>query len=507
MSLASRRGLALLSGLLLCFSFPNPLALGFEAWPGWLAWVALLPLLAAVKGLPAASAFRLGYLAGLACFLPGLQWLTHVQPLGPGALPAWMALAAWCALFPALFAALLARGRAGAWPLAVLWVPAAWTLTEWLRQVLLTGFPWIGLGSSQFANSALLPLAALTGLAGLHYAVALGNLLLYAAFVEQRLLAGWRPALAATLAVLGLTWGAWQQGHAQAAWNAAHAGASGGLKVAVVQPGINMDQAWTQGFRTQVLDTELYLSGAAVKQGAQLLLWPESAFPGFFNEDAAEAKAVKAFAREHNVHLLIGSTLSERGYTNSAIFIDPAGNTRAYAKRHLVPFGEYVPFRRWVPVLDLALERLGLVDFRAGEQSAAFEVGGLKVVPLICYESVFPELAQRGPQPDLLAVLTVDTWYGRSAGPVWHASQAVLRAVENGAWVGRAASTGITLFSAPDGRLGEKVGLDQAGQLVESVFAARPTPYRRFGDWFLALCALTLVTLSLFENRSKQKNH
>lgn len=506
MSLAARRGWALLSGLLLCYSFPNPLALGFQPWPGWLAWVALLPLLAAIRGQEVGGALRLGYLTGLACFLPGLLWLTNVQPLGPGALPAWLALAAWCALFPGLFAALAARGRRGAWPLPVLWVPALWTLTEWLRASLLTGFPWIGLGSSQYANLALLPLAALTGLSGLHYAVAFGNVLLYSAFIEQGWMSRWRPSLAALLIAGALAWGARQQGHEQAAWDLAHAPGPGSLQVGVVQPGIDMDQAWNQGFRTQVLDTELYLSGAAVDQGAQLLLWPESAFPGFFNEGAPEAQAVKDFARKRKVRLLIGSTLSEQGYTNSAIFVDLDGNTRSYTKQHLVPFGEYVPFRRWVPVLDLALERMGLVDFRSGTQGAAFDAGGTAVVPLICYESVFPDLALRGPDPGLLAVLTVDTWYGRSAGPVWHASQAALRAVENGCWVGRAASTGISLFASPQGRITQTLGLGQAGQLVQAISAPRPTPYRHHGDWFLLLCGLTVVITGLFELFQKRKN-
>lgn len=207
---------------------------------------------------------------------------------------------------------------------------------------------------------------------------------------------------------------------------------------------------------------------------------------------------MKAFARARRVRFLIGSTLSEGdAYTNSAVWVEPDGNTRSYAKRHLVPFGEFVPFRSVAPLLDLALAKAGVVDFSAGRGPAQFPWQGLRVKPLICYESIFPGLARSGGAADLIALVTVDTWYGRTSGPVWHASQSVLRAVEQGAWLARCASTGISFFAAPDGRLIDPIGLDQAGFRVQSIGRGRLTPYQRFGDWPALLSCLFLMAVAI----------
>lgn len=495
MTLASRRSLALASGLLLYFSFPNALALDLQPWTGWMACVALAPLLAAVDGVDARAGFGLGLLAGLAFHLPGLHWLTQVQPMGWGALPAWLGLGAWCALFVGLFGALAARGLAAGWPLPLLWLPAAWALLEWLRSQLLTGFPWNSLGSSQYGNAFLRPLAALTGPAGLDYAVALLGAVAWALLWRPRLLTrlgALLPTLAMLLALAGGA--AWQGGEARRQLDAP---AQGPL-VAVVQGGIDLDQPWTGAFRAQVLGAYLAYSRQAADAGAQVLLWPESAFPGFFNEDAPEARAVKAFARQRRVCLLIGSTLSAPdGYRNAAVWVDADGSTQAYVKRHLVPFGEYLPLEGWIPGLHAVLERMGVAFFRSGAAPSRFEAAGLGFVPLICFEGVFPELAQRGPAPDVLALLTVDTWYGITAGPVWHASQAALRAVENGCWSARAAATGISLFAAPDGSLRGRLGLNGAGWVLQRVGPGRETPYRRWGAWFILMCVIFMFGLSI----------
>jgi apolipoprotein N-acyltransferase len=496
MTLAARRGLAVGAGLLLYFSFPNWLALGFEPWTGAVACVALAPLLAALDGVGARTGFGLGCLAGLAFHGPGLHWLTMVQPLGWGAVPAWLGLAAWCALFVGLFGALAAHGLAAAWPLPLLWLPAAWALMEWLRSQLLTGFPWNSLGSSQYGNAFLRPLAAVTGPAGLDYAVALLGALAWALLWRPRLLTrvgALLPTLAVLLALAGGA--AWAGGQAERQL----AAGVNGPAVAVVQGGIDLDQPWDRDFRAEVMAAYMGYSGQAADAGAQVILWPESAFPGFFNEDAPEAEAVKAFARRRHVSLLIGSTLSgPDGYRNAAIWVDADGSTRAYVKRHLVPFGEYLPLEGWIPGLHGVLERMGVAFFRPGTEAARFQGPGVGLVPLICFEGVFPEMARQGPAPDVLALLTVDTWYGVTAGPVWHASQAALRAVENGCWSARAAATGISLFAAPDGSLRGRLPLGGAGWVLQRVGPGQVTPYRRWGSWFLLTCVILLLGLAIY---------
>lgn len=491
--------LALASGLLLWLSFPNPFAMHFEVWPGYLAFVALVPFFALLEDRLPAEGFQLGFLMGSACFLPGLLWITNVKPLGLGAVPAWCGLAAYCALFPALFGAVAAWGLKRAWRTPVLWLAALWTLVEVLREHLFSGFPWLNLGSSQFANGALLPLAALTGQAGLGFAVVLVNAVVCALLVYPRWLLSYKRTLSAVVVLLALAQGARWQAGLQARWDAegppvGSPAASAGLKVAVVQGGIDEDQAWDRAYRDRVLSTYFELSNIAASQGARLIVWPESTFPGFFNEESTEAARVRAFAARARVSLLIGSTLSTGGaYTNGAVLVGPDGSVSSYAKRHLVPFGEYVPLRTWVPILDHLLDRFGVISFSAGKEPVYFDVDGVTVEPLVCYESVFPDLCLGTKNPDLIAILTDDTWYGVSSGPVWHAAQAVLRAVENGCWVARSASTGISLIAAPDGRIRLSAGLGSVGVLVQTIGPARPTPWREYGCWFLWLCAGILV--------------
>ncbi|MGH7441109.1 MAG: apolipoprotein N-acyltransferase, partial [bacterium] len=476
MSLAARRAAwAVFSGLLLWLSFPNPWAMHFEVWPSWVAFVALVPLLAVLEGRGPKEGFQLGFLTGSAFFLPGLLWLTRVQPLGLGAFPAWCGLAAWCALFPAAFGAVAAWGLRRKLMAPALWLAALWTLLEALREHLLTGFPWLNLGSSQFNNPAILPLAALAGQAGLTFAVALVNAVVCALLFKPAWVLPPRRSLPVLALLLALGWGTRWQAQAQKRWDIqgpppGSALAAHGLKVGVVQGGIDENQIWNRSYRAEVMGTYLRLSELAADQGARLILWPESSFPGYFNEGAPEATEVLNFARQEHVNLLIGSTLSTGGvYTNSAVLVRPDGSTQSYAKRHLVPFGEYVPLRHWIPLLNRLLDSFGMVSFTPGTASACFRVGSSLVSPLICFESVFPDLSRGPDNPDLLAILTDDTWYGITPGPVWDASQAIVRAVENGCWVARSAATGISLVASPEGHVRVSADLGTVGVLVQVI--------------------------------------
>jgi apolipoprotein N-acyltransferase len=499
-----RRAVAVLGGLGLTLAFPPLLSPGLQAWPAFFAWSGLLPLLWLGWDQDPAASFRSGFLYGFVFFAVSLFYLNHVRPMGPGALPAWLGLSAWCALFPALFALVLSEGSRRAWAAPLLWIPAAWTLSEHLREHLLTGYPWVSLGSSQWGNGALLPLAGVTGPAGLHFAVALGNAIAFAVLLRQELALGWArcsQALAAAGLLLGLL---------QAAKSAAPVPdlARPAVGVAVIQGNVDQDQAWTPEYRLGMMRTYLGLMEQARAQGATVFLWPESAFPAIFDLDPPEAAQLKAYAREHHVDILAGSPwyVKERdGYENAVVWVSAKGELGRYAKRHLVLFGEAVPFREQIPLLDLALTRLGLARFLAGSEARSFDVQGLRSSPLICFESIFSGLAREAPAADMLAVVTLDTWFGRSVAPYHHASQACLRAVENGAWVARAAATGVSCFVDPAGRMLAFLPLDSPGFLVQRIQPMRgETLFRRFGDWFQWLCLLLLVICARWPRKSQQ---
>ena len=481
----SRYSLSLLSGLLMALSFPNIFHPDFFPAGAFVAWFCLLPLFCTLDGEAPEAAFKKGFVAGFFFFLLSTAWINHIKPMGPGAPPAWICLSAWLALFPACFAWGLARGREARLPWEAFWVPALWTLLEVARERLLSGYPWVSLGSSQAASRVWLGLAALTGVYGLHFCVALINLLAWQLWRRRSELL---PGLLLTAALLAL----------RIAFPL-RVPSGPGIKVAVIQGNIDQDQAWTLAYRQELMASYSALMREAVDAGAKILVWPESAYPGFFDEFGPESETLRAFARHERVGLIVGSSLVDRqdpAYYNAAVMIDAQGNTADYRKRHLVPFGEYIPFRSLVPILDRLLTRLGLSDFRPGaDEQPGFLLQGLAVSPEICYESVYSEkVRQSAGEANLMAVLTLDSWFGDSAAPRHHFSQAVLRAVENGFWVARSAATGISGFVAPDGKISGLVPLNERGwSLQEIPFLGQKTFYRRHGPWFIWLCALFLA--------------
>jgi apolipoprotein N-acyltransferase len=493
-SLARSWGLALLSGALLAFSFPSFLAPRFPAAAGALAFIALAPLLLAVDGRRPRQALALGFGAGLLFFGASLYWVCYVRPMGPLASAAWLALSAYLALYPALFAGLAAAGLGRRLPLPLLWLPALWTLLEALRGIALGGFPWLGLGHSQYQNAWLLPLAASAGAASLHFACAASGALLFLLLSGRR--QGLWPCLALLLLLLALL--RW-------AGLAAEARPQQGrqVRVAVAQASLDQDQAWTLEYQQRLLSAYGKLSRQAASQGAQAVLWPEATLPGILADRDPSVQAFRYLAKGLKVDLISGvyDKDAEGRLSNCMALASSQGSLQSYAKRHLVPFGEYVPLRRLLPFVDQAVRRFGSdQDFTPGASAQPLAGQAGRAGALVCYESVFPGLAADEARlgAEWLAVSTFDTWYGHSAGPYQHASLAVFRAVEQGLWLARAGATGVSLFVAPDGRITQWMDLDQAGILVQDIELRRAcTPYARYGDWFLGLCVL-LLALPLF---------
>ncbi len=490
--------LPLASGLLLCFSFPNFVLRGFHWQTNLVAWVALVPLLASLEGASPRQAFGRGFLAGLVFFLCALYWINYVKPMGWGATVGWAALSAYLALYPALFAVLVRRGLDEGLRLPLLWIPALWTLLEYGRGTFFSGFPWASLGSSQYLDPLVLPLAAAAGIWGLHFLVALGNLLAFSLAgggswlkPSRRLAAG----AALVLACLGLT--AWL-GRAAAEPEAPRA------RVAVIQGSLDQDQAWTSDYRAHLMRVYLGLMDRAADWGARTLVWPEGSFPGIFSLSPPEAGELRAFARARGVDLLVGSDNfdpSAGTYSNSVLWIAADGRLGEYKKRHLVPFGEYIPLRHVLPFLNKAVESIGFQDFTPGTRAGAFPTLAGEAGPLICYEGIFPGLCrdsvERG--AEWLSISTFDTWYGNSAAPYQHVALAVFRAVEEDRWIARAGATGISCFISPKGAISDVVGLYRRGFAVRDIRLLKArTLFRRWGNWFVWAClALVLGCLAL----------
>jgi len=503
--------LAALSGLLLALSFPK---FGHPA----CAWIALVPLFLALSGwtgrpgpLPGTTPLRgisLGLVASLVFFCGTLYWTGPVlvtfgglpAPLGVvSVLLLSLYLGLYNAVGTAALGVILKRyGRAGLWL-----APAAWVSGEYLRGTLLSGFPWVVLGDSQVD---VLPVAQLASVGGL-YAVslfvafvnaALAYALLAPARARMRTIAGTVVALVA----VGV-WGTWRV----ADGSLTRAGAP--IRIGLIQGNVEQKEKWDPKQARRIFTTYIAMTRDAVRRGAQYVIWPESATPFMFEEDASGGQALRGLAREVQVPIQFGSDQMERGATphlyNAAFLLAPDGTTGAvYRKMQLVPFGEFIPLQHWISFLSPLVG--GLATFAAGESVTMLPVAGHQASTAICYEVIFPHLAReavaRG--SELLTTITNDAWYGTTSAPYQHFALASMRAIEQGRYLVRAANTGISGAVDPYGRVVEKSAIfEQTGLVVDVRFLQGRTVYSRIGDVAAyASLAITVLALVLFRRRT-----
>lgn len=482
-----------------------------------MAWVALVPLLVALArpaasgGRPRVSAGRaltLGLTCGAAYFAGTLYWLADVMVTFGGlsraaAVPVAGLLVAYLALFPGLFAVIQARAL-GAAGLRALWLaPVLWAATEFLRGWLFTGFPWVAVGYSQ---ARVLPVAQVAAIGGVTLltllVVFVSTALTFALLTGERRRAAYAVGAAALAVAAAAGWGQWRMRRGELT----SAGAP--LRVAIVQGNVAQDEKWDPAFADRILDRYVDLTRQVAAAGASLVVWPESSTPFFFELDPRGRQAVLDLARDLRTWLLFGSDQLEYApgarYYNAAFLVSPDGRQEAvYRKRHLVPFGEYVPLRRLLffaqPLVD------GVGDFASGTEATLLHVDGVPVTTVICYETVFPYLTrdavERGSR--LLTAITNDAWYGRSSAPYQHFEQGALRAVEFGRYFVRAANTGISAIVDPYGRVIARRGLFETATLSGEVRLLEDrTVYATIGDspaW--ACVAIALATLVVARRR------
>ncbi len=452
------------------------------------------------------GAFSLGWLAGAGYFAGTLFWI--IEPfLIDVARHGWMApfaligMAGGLALFwAAAFA--LARRMWPAGPARVLVLAAVWTLAEYARSTILTGFPWALIGYV-WVETPVIQVAALTG------PHLLGFLTLLAGLLPG--LGSFRHAgLAGVLVALGWGWGHWQL--AQPLPPRAEP-----VIVRLVQPNADQREKWDAArqaeFQRRLLD-------ASAAPGSELgtpdvTIWPETAVPFVLGFAPAEQAGAGASVGPDG-RLILGIRRAEPldegwDWYNSLVVLDPRGTAQAvYDKHHLVPFGEYIPLARRLAVLGLpGTATLTGTGFAAGPGPEVVAVEGLPpFLPLICYEAIFPQgLSVPGPRPDWLVQVTNDAWFGTVSGPYQHLAQARVRAIEQGLPLARAANTGISAMIDPRGRILASMALGETGHLDVALPAPLPvTLYGRTGDLpvlvaLMAICGLTVIE---FRNRNFQ---
>ncbi len=442
-----------------------------------------------------------GWLAGTLAFSACLYWVAiPVHHFGP--LP-WV-ISASCPLLLGVYFGLYT----GVYTLAVQWAgkrlhwfllaPFAgflWTVLEYLRAHILTGFPWLTLAQAFGPWPLVLQITAYIGAFGLSgLLVAMCVWFLRSTKTKNALI----PALLTCGLILGPGYWLFQQ----------PLSGDSGVRVAVIQGNIEQHRKWDREYQQDTVEKYLRLSRKALKESnAELLVWPETAVPFFLQEDSALRQRISVFCRKHETALVTGApgygkTRDITHLYNRAYLIDERGRVSAsYAKNHLVPFGEYVPLGSWIPYVDKLVPGMG--DFSSGNSAAPLVQGDLALGPLICYEIIFPHEVQERVEhgANLLLNMSNDAWFGRSSGPDQHWNQAVLRAVEQGRYLIRSTNTGVSGFIDPRGRSMDRTSLFTATSRVHQI---RPISGQTFFSanyellrWLYSGLAVLLILISL----------
>ncbi|MEY2490138.1 MAG: apolipoprotein N-acyltransferase [Verrucomicrobiota bacterium] len=507
----------------------------------WLCWIALMPLLAVLWFTGTNSKRRwlrdlsLGYVAGLAFFWTVFSWLRTVTVPGLVLVGLYMALyfALWSWICGLLRPSLRAPAVVNRWtqpppnesPLSrspwlrstnnlrlAFLLASVWVAQEWLRSLVFSGWGWNTLGTALHGQLAMIQVTEFTGVAGLSFLVAFTNVILLATarrFILETQVRPMRPhydltlTMAAIVGVMGFGIRSLQvQRPAKT------------LNVAVVQPNIPREQKFSPEFAQQTFNQFTRLStpalGASVRP--DLLVWPESSMPGPVLQDDLSYRFVMDFSASAKTDLLLGTIdLDETHDYNAALLVSDGGKRiQVYRKVHLVPFGEYVPGRHTIPLLARVVGDQVPGDFGFGKEYTVFHLTNDKalVAPLICFEDTIGDLTRQFVLggANLLANVTNDGWFLRSAGSQQHLANAVFRCVETRLPMVRAANTGVTCFVNEFGRITQMLMDEHGSQFTEGVLTGEisiPTEreltfYVRHGELFAECCVGFSVVLLMF---------
>jgi len=463
-----------------------------------LAWIGLVPLLLALDGQRPRRAYFLGYLTGVGFFAGTLYWFIHVTVLGEILLVLY--LSNYFAVFTLGFVLFKSKKL---WQ-ALIFYPSLWVGLELLRGWLFTGFGWVSLGYSQYKVLPVIQIADITGMLGVTFLIVMVNVLLKEmiseAIVSNRnlmLKKYRRPIVTVTIiliSVLSYGWVRLQQTIGKSA-----------VEISAVQANIQQEIKRDSSEWSETMRQYLSLTKKAVAQHPDLIVWPETAFPGYVWEAPEMFEDLKRYVGELQTPLLLGLVTKNNGYFNSAILISPSGEVvQQYDKLHLVPFGEYIPARKWLPFV---YDFLPIEDFTPGKQYTLFPLVPRNAPPesqpigsfgvLICFEDTVARIS-RGfvlAGANMLMNITNDAWFKDTNSPFLHLQGSVFRSVENRRSLVRAANTGVSCFIDSAGRIYRTVH-DQQGKVTyvagyqKAAVALQKglSFYTRFGDVFAYLC-------------------
>lgn len=366
---------------------------------------------------------------------------------------------------------------------------ALWTVAEWVLSIGELSFSW---GKSAVGQASFLPMVETASLFG-SYFVAFIVAAVSAYLGTWLMTADKKPLyIALSILVFNLTAGTiilYSQPETE-----------NETDIAIIQGCITSEDKWRPDYYEHIIETYVYMCGQAADEGAEILFLPESPIPRYSSVECERLEPLRAVAMEKDVTILTGVLVADDddNYYNSIVAINPDGSiSNRYDKRHPVPFGETIPYGDLIVGLIPALGNMNMSEMlTAGENAAVIEAGGFNFAPLVCFDSIFASFTRESVKmgADIIFVATNDSWYKTTRGVYEHRNFSVLRAIETGRPVVRAANTGISCIIDPRGNI-----LSQTEPMVQDILYGKAfscqttTLYTLIGDLWLYLCILSVA--------------
>ena len=457
---------------------------------GALEWISLVPAAVAILGIASDPEIKLGRVYGYGLFFfmsyycVIYHWFVTLYPLEFTGMSRWAAvvvvIAGWfgLSLLQALtggliFVALALLGKSWIVRRGALLLPALagglWGIFEWSQTFFWTGVPWGRLGIGQSKLLLMLRPSSLFGSYFVTFMIVAVNFTLALCLLEKHKVKLY-SVCAAALLVCHLALGV-------AATLMYIPDEENGFVAAAIQGNISSSEKWDMS-PDDILDVYEQLTLEAAKEGAELIVWPETAIPIDMVHNPARIERIRSIARSSDCDILVGIfTSDDSGQDRNSLVLfrkDGSVGEQMYSKRYLVPFGEYVPMRTVIQTLIPPLTEIAMLgeDLIAGEDSGIIDWNGSKLGSLICFDSIYETatLTSVRDGADIIILSTNDSWFFDSAAVYMHNAQAVMRAVESGRYVVRAASTGVSGVITPAGNIVEELDALHTGCVISRVY-------------------------------------
>lgn len=504
--------LAILSGFLLTASFPP-----FKT--GWLIFFSIIPLLISIQGEGPKRAFKLGIITGLTHYVTLIYWIINVLSTYGGlnlivSICVLLLLSLYLSIYTGIFSALtciLNESRIKIFLFAGIWVAL-----EYIRTIFLTGFPWGLLGHSLYSRLSLIQIVDITGVYGPSLIIVAINVCMFELLIRYRDFFKNRYFIIESFLLVALVTASIIYGKDALTRYSSAKPETTLINTAIIQGNIDQAVKWDESFQGETINKYINLSKSSLKTVPDIIVWPETAVPLFFQDENPLTEGLYDLVKEGNIHLIFGSPAYKRDgdrimYYNTAWYISPEGEIKGqYNKKHLVPFGEYVPFQEYLPFVNRLVPSAG--DFSRGDSTDPLLLGKIPTGILICYEAIFPDLARQQVKKGaaILINITNDAWFGYSSAPYQHLFISVFRAIENRRPLIRSANTGISAIVDPTGNVTAQGDIFTEEVLTGKVSGYKDiTFYSHYGDIFALsitiICLLVILNHNGFKSKKRKR--